>query len=82
MQALGGDKGREAMEEAGFEEVTVTPESVAFYVTPTFGYKELFTYMASCTPADVRKAAFCAWVSASKEVVFLPCTAKVVFILT
>lgn len=56
MQALGGNKGKEAMEEAGFEEVTVTPESVAFYVTPAFGYREFFAYMASCTPADVRIA--------------------------
>eukprot|EP00904_Undaria_pinnatifida_P009079 jgi/Undpi1/5300/HiC_scaffold_2.g00581.m1 len=56
MQALGGNKGKEAMEEAGFEEVTVTPESVAFYVTPAFGYREFFAYMASCTPADTALA--------------------------
>lgn len=57
LQGIGSNKVQEAMEEAGFEEITVVSEPVAFCVSPTFGYRELFTYMASCTPADVRIAA-------------------------
>ena len=53
MQALGGNEGVEAMENVGFEGVTVTRKPVPLYVTPTFGYRELFAYMSKSTPADV-----------------------------
>ena len=53
MQALGGNEGVKAMEDAGFKDVTVTRMPIPLYVTPSLGYGDLFAYMASCTPADV-----------------------------
>lgn len=53
MQALGGNQGLEAMKDAGFEDVTVTRKLLPLYVTPTFGYRDLFAYMATGTPVDV-----------------------------
>ncbi|CAM9626564.1 unnamed protein product [Laminaria digitata] len=50
MQALGGNEGVTAMKGAGFEDIEVTRHSVPFYVNPTFGYRELFACMATCTP--------------------------------
>lgn len=53
MQALGGNEGVTAMKDAGFEDIEVTRHSVPFYVNPTFGYRELFACMATCTPVHV-----------------------------
>ena len=53
IQALGGNKGVEAMEDAGFKDVTVTRVPIPLYVTPSLGYGDLFAYLASCTSADV-----------------------------